>query len=136
MPTLLINGQLILERNRRVARLRWDMGDAYEASVLVGNSAGDVNTYRLNFGVLPDRSSDSRFTIADDEDSNIVKTWRDYLEAFWLRRMVDGASFSATDQTNGATLTVVLADNNFNIKATGKDIYAAEFRVRQYRAPA
>lgn len=132
METLLITGQLTPERARRFSRLRFDHGDGFEPSVLVGHSAGVIDSYRLSFKALPDRPGDARFVLTDPEDS-VSKTWRVYLEDFFNRRLADGEPFEVTDQTTGASLVVIFADNALNLALVGKDVYATEVRVKQWR---
>lgn len=134
MPALRIVGQLTPERARRVARLRFNHGDGYEPSILVGHSAGEIVGYVLSFKVLPDRPGDARYVVVDDEDGDTEKTWRRYLEDFFMRRLVDGAAFDVTDQTTGDTLSVIFADNELKLALVGPNLYACEVRVKQWRA--
>lgn len=136
MPTLQILGQLTPERTRQWARLAFDHGEGYVPSILVGNSAGEIQSYVLNFNPLPDRSSDTRFVVADAEDGGASKTWRVYLEDFVERRAVDGASFDVTDQTTGNTVECVLADYSLSLQLIGEDLYSAQLRLKQWRDAA
>jgi hypothetical protein len=131
--TLLISGQLGGEIGREFARINYNLGGGYTPSVLVGHSEG-VGLYLIRFNYLPHRISDSRYTVADDGDSNTVKTWADYLRDFFNRRMVDGNPFDFTDEQTGDEVTVVFVDDQLTYRTVGNGIFTAEVRVRQYRA--
>jgi hypothetical protein len=132
---LLISGQMEPEFAREFARITYNLGGGYTPSILVGPSTG-LGVYVVRFKALPNRPGDARFTVVDDGDGNTNKTWAAYLRDFHTRRMVDGASFEITDEETGDTVDVVFVDDSLNYRAVGTNVFATEFRVREYREPA
>jgi hypothetical protein len=132
---LLITGQMEPEFGREFARITYNLGGGYTPSILVGHSEG-VGTYIVRFKALPNRPGDARFMVIDDGDGDTNKTWAKYLRDFHTRRMVDGNPFEITDDETGETVNVVFVDDFLNYRAVGKNVFATEFRVREYREPA
>jgi hypothetical protein len=137
MATLVISdkAKITPEYTKAWRRLTFDHGDSYIPSILVGSSLGDVETYVLSW-TLPDRTNDSRFMIADPEDSNTSKTWLDYLHDFVKRRAADGADFVVVDPRSGSNMDVVLVDYRLPLRGVAKQAFDCELRVREWRDAA
>jgi hypothetical protein len=76
----------------RYARIEREFGGGYDQTELVGPTTG-LLFLRLKYGFLP---TDSELTVVDDENSNTVTPWAQYLWLKFQRRMVDGLAFTVS----------------------------------------
>ena len=109
-----------------------DYGGGYDETELVGPTTG-LLFLRLKYGFLP---TNTLLTVVDDENSNTVTPWAQYLWLKFKRRKADGQAFDVTfiDPATNANSTkkFKFADSQLDYETITFQLYGSGLLLRQY----
>jgi hypothetical protein len=91
-----------------------------------------VRRYRLVYKALPNATLQN---VLDPED-DVTRTEAQYLEAFWRRRIQDGAAFTITDFRTGEDVTVKFLPQSDALSLTlfRRSLFESELYMEEYEA--